>query len=637
MLWPARRLCAQSWLNPEIARIGRLQDNARRELEVLPEDCVVQTPVHAGFHSGFAPSADAARWVQVDLGTEYPIDGVIVVPATLGNEMPYGFPQRFRIEVGRDALMSEPETLFESSEDVNHPSVYPRYAEGRKVVARYVRFTALSLVPEPRQKARFIFCLGELMVFSGGRNVALGAAVLAPTSAESNPAWAVRHLVDGCHAMGIPSVPASNISNGWHSAIFKSPDQTSWVQLEFSQAESIREIRLVPAHPADYPDRAGFGFPIRFKVETSLAQDFSNPSPLYDSSERDFTNPEDTPVAFAFPEREAKAVRVTANRLWERNHDYVFALAEMQVFSGEGNCAAKAKVLWSDQTVGSRWGPEFLLDGKGGRGVLVDEYQWLVGLAKKRAVRRGLEGLLEMRQAAEKAAQKRMLFCAAATGVLTLAGVFGFVVHSRRVRRKEIAGMRDQISRDLHDEIGSSLCSIRLISEMSGHTRQDGYTDSEAMGEIRALASQSTEALRDIVWMVKAGDFPSCVTLLDQMRRSAANLLIGMEWDFLVEGTFSDERAPLDLHREVLLFFREALHNVARHSLATLVKITLARTQRGFRLSVRDNGKGFDMEAHISGRGLQNMRERAKRISAELNIQSRVGEGTQIAMEVPLK
>ncbi len=637
MLWPARRLCAQSWLNPELARIGRLQDNARRELEVLPEDCVVQTPVHAGFHSGFAPSADAARWVQVDLGKEYPIDGVVVVPATLGNEMPYGFPQRFRVEVGRDSLMSEPETLVELSEAGGRPSVYPRYAESRKVMARYVRFTALSLVPEPRQKARFIFCLGELMVFSGGRNVALGAAVLAPTSAESNPAWSVRHLVDGCHAMGIPSVPASNISNGWHSGIFKSPDQTSWVQLEFPQQEFIREIRLVPAHPADYPDRAGFGFPIRFKVETSLAHDFSNPSPVYDSSERDFANPEDTPVGFAFPEREARVVRVTANRLWERNQDYVFALAEMQVFSAEGNCATKAKVSWSDQTVTGRWGPEFLLDGKGGRGVLVDEYEWLVGLAKKRVIRSEVEALLEIGQAAEKVAQKRMLFCAAAMGVLTLAGVFGFVMHSRRVRRKEIAGMRDQISRDLHDEIGSSLCSIRLISEMSGHTQQVGHTDSEAMGEIRALASQSTEALRDIVWMVKAGDFPSCVALIDQIRRAAANLLIGMEWDFSVEGTFSDERAPLDLHRDVLLFFREALHNVARHSLATLVKITLTRTQRGLSLSVTDNGKGFDIEAHSSGRGLQNMRERAKRISAELNIQSRVGEGTQIAMEVPLK
>ena len=637
MLWPACRLCAQSWLNPELVNIRRLQEDARRELAVLPQDCAAQTPVHAGFHSGFAPAADAARWVQVDLGMEYPVDGVVVVPATLGNEMPYGFPQRFRIEVGRDLLMSEPETLFESSEAGARPSVYPRYADGRKVLARYVRFTALSLVPEPRQKARFIFCLGELMVFSGGRNVALGAGVLAPTSAESHPAWAVQHLVDGCHAMGIPSVPASNVPNGWHSGIFKSPEQISWVQLEFAQPESIREIRLVPAHPADYPDRAGFGFPIRFKVETSLDEDFSSPNPVYDSSERDFTNPEDTPVGFAFREREVRVVRVTASKLWERNRDYVFALSEIQVFSGEGNCASKAKVSYSDQTVTSRWGPEFLVDGKGGRGVLVDEYQWLVGLAKKRVIQNQMELLLDLKQTAETVAQKRLLVGGVVLGVLGVAGALGAVMHSRRARRKEIASMRDQISRDLHDEIGSSLCSIRLISEMAGNNQQGASTDKESMAEIRALAAESTEALRDIVWLVRAGDFPSCVTLLEQMRRAAASLLVEMEWKFSVVGTFSDERAPLDLHRDVLLFFREALHNVARHSRATLVEIALDRTESGFRLSVRDNGQGFDTKSPVTGRGFQNMRERATRISGELSIQSLVGEGTCIGLEVPLK
>ncbi len=636
MLWPAGGVFAQSWLNPELVRIGRLQDNARREIEVLPEDCVVQTPVHAGFHSGFAPAADAARWIQVDLGAEYPIDGVVVVPATLGNEMPYGFPQRFRIDVGTDSLMSEPETLFESNETGMGPSVYPRYAQGRGVLARYVRFTALSLVPEPRQKKRFIFCLGELMVFSGGRNVALGAVVLAPTSAESNPAWAVRHLVDGCHAMGIPSVSASNISNGWHSGIFKSPEQKTWVQLELMQTQSIREIRLIPAHPADYPDRAGFGFPIRFKVETSAAADFSNPSLVYDSGEQDFTNPEDTPVAFALPETETKVVRVTAGRLWERNRDYVFALAEMQVFSGEGNCAANARVSASDQTVTGGWRPEFLVDGKGGRGVLVGEYQWLVGLAKKRVIRSELESLAALRQAAEAAAQKRLLTCVAALGVLGVSGVLGFVVYSRRTRRKEIAGMRDQISRDLHDEIGSSLCSIRLISEMSEGTQKDVCAERDSMGEIRALAAQSTEALKDIVWLVKAGDFPSCVMLLEQMRSSAARLLMGIRWDFSVEGTFSEESAPLDVHRDILLFFREVLHNVARHSRATVVKITLERTQAGFSISVSDNGIGFDGDAHFYGRGLQNMRERAARISAALTVQSGAGEGTRVALEVPL-
>jgi signal transduction histidine kinase len=156
------------------------------------------------------------------------------------------------------------------------------------------------------------------------------------------------------------------------------------------------------------------------------------------------------------------------------------------------------------------------------------------------------------------------------------------------------------------------------------------------MGEIRALAAQSTEALKDIVWLVKAGDFPSCVMLLEQMRSSAARLLMGIRWDFSVEGTFSEESAPLDVHRDILLFFREVLHNVARHSRATVVKITLERTQAGFSISVSDNGIGFDGDAHFYGRGLQNMRERAARISAALTVQSGAGEGTRVALEVPL-
>jgi hypothetical protein len=92
------RLFAEAWGKSEIERIERSENESLNELRALPEDCVVQTPVHAGFHSGFAPSSDSARWVQIDLGSDYPIDGVVVVPATLGNKTSYGFPLRFRID-----------------------------------------------------------------------------------------------------------------------------------------------------------------------------------------------------------------------------------------------------------------------------------------------------------------------------------------------------------------------------------------------------------------------------------------------------------------------------------------------------------------------------------------------------------
>ena len=246
------RSLAQVWLNPDITRIDHLGNESLNELRTLPEDCVVQTPVHAGFHSGFAPSSDSVRWVQIDLGADYPVDGVVVVPATLGNETPYGFPIRFRIDAARDPLMSEAETLIEASEvgePLGHSSVYPRYADGKRTEARYIRFTALSLVPEPRQKLKFIFCLGEILVFSRGGNVALGGTVLAPASAETSPTWAASYLVDGCHAMGISSVATSRAFNGWHSAIFKTPRQNCWVQVDFGEAKPISGIRLIPAPP----------------------------------------------------------------------------------------------------------------------------------------------------------------------------------------------------------------------------------------------------------------------------------------------------------------------------------------------------------------------------------------------------
>ena len=633
------RSLAQVWLNPDITRIDHLGNESLNELRTLPEDCVVQTPVHAGFHSGFAPSSDSVRWVQIDLGADYPVDGVVVVPATLGNETPYGFPIRFRIDAARDPLMSEAETLIEASEvgePLGHSSVYPRYADGKRTEARYIRFTALSLVPEPRQKLKFIFCLGEILVFSRGGNVALGGTVLAPASAETSPTWAASYLVDGCHAMGISSVATSRAFNGWHSAIFKTPRQNCWVQVDFGEAKPISGIRLIPAHPADYPDRAGFGFPLCFKVETAATPDFLEPSLVFDSGDRQFVNPADTPVSFVFPQRTARAVRVTAFELWERNRDYVFALAELEALSAGTNFARAAGVSSSDQTITALWKPKFLVDGCGGRGLLVDEHQWLKGLHQKRVVRGQLEALSAQRRGAEKIAHTQLVFGGAILCAIACASALGFALHLRRSRRNEIASLRNQISKDLHDEIGSSLCSIRLISEMSVEQTLTVSDDREALAEIGVLAAQSTEALRDIVWMIKAGDFPSCEMLVEQMRRSAASLLLGMEWNLASDGSFFDQRAPLDLHRDMLLFFRESLHNIARHSGANRVQIVLSRTSIGLCLSVSDNGLGFDPKAPVVGQGLQNMSERAARLAGVLVINSVRGEGTKVTLEVPL-
>ena len=93
---------------------------------------------------------------------------------------------------------------------------------------------------------------------------------------------------------------------------------------------------------------------------------------------------------------------------------------------------------------------------------------------------------------------------------------------------------------------------------------------------------------------------------------------------------------PVDVRRQVLLFALEALHNVSRHARARSVRVRLqANAGRGFTLSVRDDGIGFDLHQDTPGNGLESMRRRAKAIGARLDIASSPGLGTEVELTWP--
>ena len=129
-------------------------------------------------------------------------------------------------------------------------------------------------------------------------------------------------------------------SNGYHSAIERTPDVTKWVEVDLGKVLPIDEIRLISARPTDFKDTPGFGFPPEYRVEV-----------------------DGTPVALPGAGRRGRVVRVTATRLWERTNDYVFALAELQVISGGVNAAAGAEVRALDSIEAGRWSRRFLVDG----------------------------------------------------------------------------------------------------------------------------------------------------------------------------------------------------------------------------------------------------------------------------------
>jgi len=610
-----------TWLNPQLSSLDHREHELHAKLSKLPALPAPQPQEHAGFHSGLAPQADSVRWVQIDLGSEYPLDAIVVIPAMLGVAEAYGFPKRFRIDASNDPLFAESDTLMDQTSADALPSLAPWCVSAKGLKARHIRFTATKLSPQPHQTNRFIFCLGELLVFSHGRNVALHAQVLAPNSVETLPTWSPRHLIDGAYALGLPVHPDEINGNGWHSGISSTADATKWVQVDLGLPRDIQEIRLIPAHPRDYPERFGFGFPRRFKVE-------ADGKTIFESTTADFSNPGDTPVAFPTPGLRAQTLRCTTTQLWERSGDFVYALAELQLFDAGKNIAHDAVITSSDDTITPSWSRAGLIDGRSSSGLLLDESSWLADLARRRQITDELTALEVQRMTAQTIAQKRAAWLAGGTVCLAIVIASLLVLLSRRSRRREIESLRHRISRDLHDDIGSHIGSIRLMSELA---LRDGSA-SDSLEEIHRLAGEAAESMRGIIWLVREGDAPPMTSLVEAMRQSAVALLKDIDWQIeATEGKFAT--ASLEFHRQVFLLFREAAHNIARHAKAAQVRIEVRWRAKHFHLHIEDRGCGFDVAAITAGNGLANLQHRATVLGGTLQITSRPGSGTCITLE----
>jgi mono/diheme cytochrome c family protein len=159
-------------------------------------------------------------------------------------------------------------------------------------------------------------------------------------------------------------------SNGYHSNIEKTPDVEKWVQVDLGEARVIQQVDLVPARPVDFKDTPGFGFPPRFIVEISNDAEFKQAEIIAELMGGDFEVPADKPFTIVVNSQKARYVRVTAKKLWERTNDYVFALAELQVFSGKTNVALNAEVTALDSIEVGLWSKKFLVDGFSSRGRL---------------------------------------------------------------------------------------------------------------------------------------------------------------------------------------------------------------------------------------------------------------------------
>ncbi len=226
--------------------------------------------------------------------------------------------------------------------------------------------------------------------------------------------------------------------------------------------------------------------------------------------------------------------------------------------------------------------------------------------------------------------------------VLLIAGIPLSIYRYRSNKLLELERTRTRIARDLHDDIGATLTSVALFSELARKEVADRPAAASNRLERIAETSRSLlDKMNDIVWAINPEN-DTLENLLLRMKEVAVGLLDAS--DIRCELHFPDrvppERLSMSARRDLFLIYKEIVHNVVKHSAASRAVITVAvRPERKPSLSieVRDDGKGFDLEQVRRGNGLNNIEQRARMIRATVDYSTAEGKGTTVTLLLPLK
>lgn len=232
---------------------------------------------------------------------------------------------------------------------------------------------------------------------------------------------------------------------------------------------------------------------------------------------------------------------------------------------------------------------------------------------------------------------RRWWFVMLAALALALAVYGGY--RYRVARLLELERVRTRIATDLHDDIGSSLSQIAIMSEVV--RRQVGGENQRVSRPLSVIAGTSRElvdSMADIVWAINPKR-DHLIDLTQRMRQFAGDVLAArnIEFTFAAPGLESDIRIETDVRREVFLIFKEAINNAVRHSECSSVEIKFGVNDTRLMLKVADDGRSFDPARTSSGHGLASMKRRAESIGGTLDILAGAGRSTTITLQAPLR
>ena len=210
-----------------------------------------------------------------------------------------------------------------------------------------------------------------------------------------------------------------------------------------------------------------------------------------------------------------------------------------------------------------------------------------------------------------------------------------------------IEKIKSKLSADLHDNVGSGLTEISILSELvSKEVEQTASGPSQKLNAISEKARMLIDNMSDIVWMVNP-KHDSLYHLILRLKDSYSDFMLALGISFATVNIekFSEVRLPMDYKQNIFLIFKEGINNAVKHSRCKKIVLEANLTKDMLELSLKDDGIGIEPEVVKYGNGIQNMKSRAKAIGGELIVDSSnngtlikfTGKTTKVNKLVPFK
>jgi|TARA_E500000178_G_scaffold195981_1_gene193967 signal transduction histidine kinase len=571
-------------------------------------------------------------WIEVSWGEERMIDQIILSPVissqNRGHTSPY-FPNRFQVYIRN----SQGETLVDE-----------RISD--HVVPDFIAPYCIEIPPTPASAVRVVadgdsaigsVGFNEILVFSGHENVALHQSVTSsePEYEQTLIRWKKDFLVDGYLPYQVG--PAST-NVGFRFDHTRHPLRS--ITMDLGEVLSISAIHLHPNLGDSLLPQGtgpGYGFPTKLSLEVSMDADFTDVKTVAVYPER-FINSGNRTVMFPIAGQEARYIRLNILRLFRAPHFdrsmNSFALSEIEVFSEGFRCSTgkSLKLGYSDTYLKqiSEESIRTLNDGIAQFGEIPYVDIWLAELSERFDLESTLVEIAHVIRMRHEKQSKRLQIAGLVIAVLAVALLILYIFH--RYRQQKVAHQtREQIAADLHDDLGADLDTITMLGRLAAKDNCSAGKQASYIDNIINIARHSSDYTRHLISIIgKGGDGGS---LLRQMRKTSDRMLADYQTDFHTDGF-----EPLDTIRpesclDILLFYKEALHNIIKHADADRVDTSVRLSGRQFRLQVCDNGVGHAADGVRISHALK---KRATRLGGKANSENNPEGGVTIHLSCKL-